>query len=93
MMDAAQQIRAADDLMALWRVLLPEHKEPGQAQLLAWIGMHSPETAAFALNRAARKARRQQSDGTPMDSEHLGRYITGVVRNQRDGRHIFVEVR
>jgi hypothetical protein len=45
----------------------------------------SPEdTAVYAFNRAARKVQRE-----PMDNEQLGRYISGVMRNERDGRHVF----
>lgn len=90
-MDAAQQLTAANNLAELWRGLLPDHQQPSRAQFLTWAGMCSEETAAYALNRAARKAQRQKMAGTPMDGERLGRYITGIMRNERDGRHQFAE--
>jgi hypothetical protein len=51
--------------------------------------MGSEELAAYALNRAARKARRAQTAGNPMDDERLGRYVSGIIRNEREGRHTF----
>ena len=93
MMDATQQISAANSLMELWQGILPDYETPEKGQFLAWVGMHSPETATFAINRVGRKVRKMREAGVPMDIEHIRRYVTGVVRNQRDGRHVFVEAR
>lgn len=84
MQNAAQQLRAADTLTELWKGLLPDYEAPGRAQFLTWAEMVTEETAAYAINRAARKARREV-----MTAERLGRYITGVMKNEREGRHVF----
>jgi hypothetical protein len=89
MHSAAQQLEAADALAELWKGLLPEQELPDRAQFLTWAAMCPEETAVFALNRAARKARNQKIAGDPLDGERLGRYITGIIRNEREGRHIF----
>lgn len=81
---AAKQLEAADSLTALWKGLLPDHALPSRAQFLTWAAMASEETATYAINRAARKVRR-----VSMDADRLGRYISGIVLNERDGRHIF----
>lgn len=89
MNNAAQQLKCADNLTELWKGLFPEDQIPDRTQFLTWAGMCSEETAAFAFNRAARKARNQKQAGTPLDGNRLGRYITGIIRNEREGRHIF----
>lgn len=90
MNNAAQQLRVADNLTDLWTGLLPDYPAPTRAQFLEWAGMASEEIASHAVNRAARKARReQQQTRVPMTAERLGRYVTGIVRNEREGRHNF----
>jgi hypothetical protein len=93
MSNAMQQLRSADSLAELWRGLLPDYELPSREQFLTWAAMCSEDTAVFALNRAARKARNQKQTGIPLDGERLGRYVTGIICNERDGRHIFNERR
>lgn len=93
MSNAMQQLNTADALTELWKGLLPDYDVPSRMQFLTWASMCSEDVAAHALNRAARKAQRQQLAGEPLDSERLGRYATGVMRNERDGRHKFTSER
>ena len=88
-MAAQQQLDEASSLSELWKGLLPQYEIPSRAQFLLWAAMCPGETAVYALNRAARKAWRARMAGTPMGVEHIGRYITGIIRNERDGRHVF----
>lgn len=92
-MNAAQQLQTADNLAELWAGLLPDYRLPSRSQFLTWAAMCSEEVATYALNRAARKAHKQQEAGAPLDADALGRYLTGIMRNERDGRHEFPERR
>jgi hypothetical protein len=89
MFNATQQLRVADNLAQLWVGLMADYEAPSRAQFLEWAGMAPEETAVYVLNRAARKDRRERQKGLPMDSERLGRYVTGTLRNEREGRHTF----
>lgn len=82
--NATQQLETADNLSALWRGLFPDHELPSRGQLLTWAAMVPEATAVYALNRAANKVRRE-----PMTADRLGRYISGVIKNERAGRHTF----
>ena len=82
--NATQQLETADNLSALWRGLLPDHELPSRGQQLTWAAMVPEATAVYALNRAANKVRRE-----PMTADRLGRYISGIIRNERAGRHMF----
>lgn len=84
MYNAAQQLEVAANLESLWKGLFPRNDSPGRLQFLAWASMCPEDTAVYAFNRAARKLRREL-----MTDEQLGRYITGVLKNERDGRHAF----
>jgi hypothetical protein len=88
-MDSNQQLRAADALTELWKGLLPDDEAPSKTQFLTWAAMCSENIAAYALNRAARKAYRLRAAGSLWTSEQLGRYVTSIMKNERDGRHIF----
>jgi hypothetical protein len=81
---AAQQLEAANNLAELWRGLLPDYDLPSRSQFLTWAGMVPEETAAYAINRAANKVRR-----VPMNADQLGWYTTGIMLNEREGRHAF----
>jgi hypothetical protein len=83
---ASQQLEVAANLEVLWKGLFPNHSCPGRLQFLTWVSMSPEDTAVYAFNRAARKVQRE-----PMDEEQLGRYISGVMKNERDGRHVFGE--
>jgi hypothetical protein len=83
---AQQQLEIAANLETLWKGLFPSHDCPGRLQFLTWASMYSEETAVYAFNRACRKVQRE-----PMDDEHLGRYISGIMKNERDGRHVFAD--
>lgn len=91
--NATQQLETAESLTKLWRGLLPDYEPPSRVQFLTWAAMCSETIAAHALNRAARKAQRQRAAGMPMAPEQLGRYVTSVMRNERDGRHTFTNER
>ncbi len=82
--NATKQLEIANNLTELWAGLLPDYDLPNRGQFLTWAAMTSEETAAYALNRAASKVRR-----TPMTSDQLGRYVSGIMRNEREGRHVF----
>ena len=90
-MNATQQLEAANNLAELWAGLLPEYQLPSKAQFLTWAQMCPEETAVYALNRAARKARKQELSGDRLGPERIGRYVTGIICNERAGRHIFNE--
>lgn len=81
---AAKQLEVAANLEALWKGLFPTHNCPDRLQFLTWASMSPEDTAVYAFNRAARKVQRES-----MDDEQLGRYISGIVRNEREGRRIF----
>jgi hypothetical protein len=83
--NAAQQLETADNLSTLWRGLFPDHQLPSRGQLLTWAAMVPEATAVYAFNRAANKVRRE-----PMTADRLGRYISGIITNERAGRHTFV---
>ena len=88
MRSAAQQLESADNLMELWEGLFPDYALPTRTQFLNWAEMCTEQIAAYAFNRAARKAQKQK-DTDPLSPERLGRYITGIIVNQRDGKHVF----
>lgn len=87
--NATQQLKAADNLMALWQGLLPGYEAPPRSQFAMWAGMVSESDCAYALNRAARKALKQALAGQPLDSERIARYLSGIILNERAGRHKF----
>jgi hypothetical protein len=82
--NATKQLELADTLTILWRGLFPDFETPAQTQFLTWAATASESTTAYAFNRARSKSRRQ-----PMTADQLGRYISGILRNEREGRHIF----
>jgi hypothetical protein len=82
--NAAKQLEIADTLTRLWEGLFPQYELPSRVQFLTWSVMTTAETAAYAFNRAARKVRHES-----MDADQLGRYVSGIMRNEREGRHKF----
>lgn len=89
MNNAREQLKAADALTQLWTGLFPDYELPSRAQFLTWSSMCPEEIAAHAFNRAARKALRQRLSGSPLSPERLGRYISGIIVNERNNRHCF----
>lgn len=85
---AAQQLESADNLQELWEGLLPNITAPDRCQFLRWADLCSERVAAYAINRAARKALRQQTTD-PLDTDRLSRYVTGIIVNERENRHTF----
>ena len=81
---ASQQLEVAASLEALWKGLFPRHPCPDRLQFLTWASMSPEDTAVYAFNRAARKVQRE-----PMDNEQLGRYVSGIMKNEREGKHVF----
>ena len=83
-LSAAKQLEVAANLERLWAGLFTGHTLPSKRQFLTWASMSGESTLVYAFNRASRKASRE-----PMDADQLGRYISGIARNEREGRHVF----
>ncbi len=81
---ASQQLEVAANLETLWKGLFPLHACPDRLQFLTWASMSPEDTAVYAFNRGARKIQRE-----PMNDEQLGRYISGIMKNEREGRYVF----
>jgi len=77
--DTTRQFEVADGLEKLWQGLLPNHPLPSRSQFLQWSAMGPETTAVYALNRAARKALREN-----FNADRVGRYVTSIIRHERD---------
>jgi len=86
--NSAEQLETADNLQELWEGLLPGFPVPLRSQFLRWTEICSDRIVTYAINRGARKALRQQ-ETDPMTADQLGRYITGIIVNEREGNHRF----
>lgn len=86
--DTTRQFEVADGLAKLWKGLLPSHTLPSRSQFLQWSAMGPETLAVYALNRAARKALREG-----FDAERVGRYVTSIIRNERDAATRRAEIR
>ena len=78
------QLVRAEQLETLWQGLFPDLESPGRGQFLRWADMGA-ETAAYALNRAARKALRMAATAEPMTAYDVARYVTAVMRDEIAG--------
>lgn len=77
--DTTRQFEVADGLTKLWKGLLPNYPIPSRSQFLQWSAMGPETTAVYVLNRAARKALREN-----FNADRVGRYVTSIIRHERD---------
>jgi hypothetical protein len=81
-MTLENQLKSADQLVRLWRGLLPNLEVPADGQFLRWVGMRDADIAAHAINRTAKKYHKTVLQGCPMTAEAASRYVTSIIHNE-----------
>jgi len=79
-MTLQDQIKAAEQAMELWAVMLPGVSAPEKHAFLLWMGSFRMDAVTRGINRAAAKYAKMARTSTPMNADACARYATSVMR-------------